>query len=408
MAYTLIQGRFVSTVALAATDAGRKPNAGTIHFRPTQPELLKQWGDFLEPQELGTVEVRLEGVEALETGFKNNHQCLPVALAARRRLLQILELEQPDALGETGPYLGTAAESPGYLLARNIDDHGRVIAFAYSGSATEADGARVFVKPDRVNASANALLLREGLAYASFYDSLPADLRTGLAELPRRARGYNLGLWPKAVAMPGRRALIPNARALGNLVVFPKLFRRLVEYFAGGHLQLDAFRDWLAAYPHRNDTLLLPSQELGSLHQMIEVQGNHLRLTRNPEDFVVLKSQAPNSSGRARETSQGPLRIVAALLHPLDVNLSSKSITILNTSARSVALNLFTLRDKRGTALPLDGQLEPGEAKRIGLGQLAHSPNEANALALCHGARVVDRVAYTRSQAMQRGVALVF
>jgi hypothetical protein len=52
---------------------------------------------------------------------------------------------------------------------------------------------------------------------------------------------------------------------LSMLIMFPKLYRRLVKYFKAGHRDLTAFDTWLRADPiSRDDRVLLPIRELGT------------------------------------------------------------------------------------------------------------------------------------------------
>ena len=71
----------------------------------------------------------------------------------------------------------------GHVLSNGIDANGRLIAFVYPGDHPGPDGTAVFVDPALVDQSLNALLLAAGHAYPAFYATLPADLRTHLAEV---------------------------------------------------------------------------------------------------------------------------------------------------------------------------------------------------------------------------------
>jgi hypothetical protein len=349
---------------LRPTALGRFYDSRTTELLPDGAEALAVSGELCV--------VRLEGLEALEVGFHGRCQASTFAQGARTRLMQ--------ALGPWRAEVGSSElQARGYLLARNLDNQGRIIAFGFAGPAPASDGERIFVTAEHVKASVNALLLQEGLVYASFYDSLPAELRTVLAQSSRSARGYNLGLWPHAVATTGRRARLGDLHSLNGVVLFPKLFRRLVEYFELGHDGLLGFATWLRSTAHRDDLLILPNQEIGHFHQLIEIEHGTLRMTRNTEDFVVIKAAA---STPRRPPMAGPLRIVAAQMQAGGASAGARSVTILNTTASPVALHLFTLRNDRGAAVPLEGQLAPGEAKRVSIGIAGQCQDERWALAL--------------------------
>lgn len=111
-----------------------------------------------------------------------------------------------------------------------------MIGFVYPGDAGGTDGAQVFVGEALATASVNAHLLAAGHAYPAFYGTLPADLRDTLAGLSAAARDAQppLGLWARATDDPSGAARVADAAALEDLVMWPKLFRRIVPYFAAG------------------------------------------------------------------------------------------------------------------------------------------------------------------------------
>ena len=77
-------------------------------------------------------------------------------------------------------------------------------------------------------------------------------------------------MWPQATATTERAAVIPGLAVLQELVIWPKLFRRLAPYFTQGHTDFAALDGWLRADPrNRDDRLLLPHLELGNMHDMI-------------------------------------------------------------------------------------------------------------------------------------------
>jgi hypothetical protein len=407
MSYTVIHGQFVSGTSNPSHTVRRQQNAGTLQFKPqscVQPDGTFRStiaGEFgLQLGAGGVVEVRLEAVDALETQYLGQRQHVQLTEGARVRVQQLLGIGTRETKD--------VAPGVGYLLARNVDRAGRLIAFAFSGSCDTPNGSRLFVQPRHVAASVNAALLREGWVYAACYDSLPAELRAELLELSRRARGKNLGLWPRAVALTGRPLAVPMAAALDGCVMFPKLFRRLVEYFAEGHVNLRDFPRWLRMNPHRDEMLLLPNQEVGHIHDVVEVAGDQIRMTRNAEEFIILKtSTAP--LGRAQRTAdEAPIRIIAAVVDPTTQDADRKTVTLLNTTANSIGLESFTLRDRVGRALGLRGDLGPGEARRFRLGHLLLGTDRGFGLSLLNGDKLVDHVAFSPREGRQPGASLVF
>jgi hypothetical protein len=145
-------------------------------------------------------------------------------------------------------------------------------------------------------------------------------LREHLAESSRRARVANAGIWARSTADPNGKATIVDLAALEELVIWPKLFRRIVPYLTAANTTFDGFDAWLRADPvHRDDRLLLLSPiESGNMHDVVAAGGNQIQLTRWPEDFVI-EPDPPASgttTGRRRYTA-GDVVIVAAVPDPV-------------------------------------------------------------------------------------------
>jgi hypothetical protein len=147
-----------------------------------------------------------------------------------------------------------------------------MIGFVYPGDHPAPDGTAVFVDEALVDASVNGQLLAAGLVYPAFYSTLPASLRTHLAGASTAARQAQppLGLWPRSTADPDGPASLTGLADPEALVMWPKLFRRLVPYFATGFTDLDGFDAWLRADPvNRDDAIfLLDPGEHGNLHDV--------------------------------------------------------------------------------------------------------------------------------------------
>lgn len=192
----------------------------------------------------------------------------------------------------------------GHVLSNGIDGNGRMIGFVYPGDPADADGLEVFVDDALADRSANASLLGQGHAYPAFYATLPATLRNHFAGLSRTARAAQpaLGLWPRSVADPHAAADVIGLAALEQLVIWPKLFRRVVSYFANGFADFDGFDGWLRADPtDRDDELfLLDRLEHGNMHDVVRGAGSHIQLTVWPEDFIISPDPAPAAGGRRR------------------------------------------------------------------------------------------------------------
>ena len=309
-----------------APQAGPEPDGDTVKFLPDDPagvaDLARAGG--VEPgfSSLHRISLRLEGIDALETHFAGTHQELGLARAARDHLLAALgfrdvvfDPQRPDQVRSAN-----ADRLPGWVLSNGLDAHGRLVAFLFCGPAPRPEGAEVFLTAEQMAASVNVDLLRIGLVYPMLYTSLPVDLREPLAAVAAAARAAGLGLWPRSTADPGSAADLSGPAgplpALRELVIWPKLFRRLVSFLAAGNGDLSGFEGWLQDNPAARDDplVLLPSGEPARLHQVLTVgTDGTLALTRWPETIVVLPATWIQGQGSTAAASSSYRSISATL-----------------------------------------------------------------------------------------------
>jgi hypothetical protein len=132
---------------------------------------------------------------------------------------------------------------PGFILTRSADLYGRCIAFIGRGEPPAVSGSQVFVDAELVRQTLNHHQLASGLAYPTHYRNLFPDLRDAFTTAVSTATAAELGAWAEDVTTTG--AAIRTATSLTDeVVILPKLFRRLADY-----LQLGARDLSLAGFP---------------------------------------------------------------------------------------------------------------------------------------------------------------
>ena len=251
MPYTLIKG----TLHIHYPDnprSGPEPDGDTLKFLPDNRQHIDNLPRASRPPrftQTGITTIRFEGIDALETHFSVEgdefHQNMVWALAARDILLAQANFGQ-ILFFEDSPFKVEAVENhpvPGYLLSNGLDTWGRTIAFVYTGDHPEEDGSSIFVTTQMLDTSLNSFMLKQGQAYPSFYITLPADLRDHLRASALQAREDQTGLWAEATATTEERANVPGLEELQQLVIWPKLFRRLAAFFQDGHFGFTASGD---------------------------------------------------------------------------------------------------------------------------------------------------------------------
>lgn len=419
MSYTLIKGSF--HIHYPATPLnGPEPDGDTLKFQPDHRELILALPKPNRPASFnrdGITSIRFEGIDALETHFDvggdEYHQNLALALASRDALLAAAGFGAVTFFVDH-PFKVQTVEHhpiPGYILSNGLDTYGRTIAFAFAGPHAAEDGTQIFVTPAMLDASLNAFMLRDGNAYPAFYLTLPAELRVHLRALVIAARGAGRGLWPQATATTEREATIAGIDELQQLVIWPKLFRRLAPYFQEGHADFGALDAWLRLDPrNRDDRLLLPNLELGNMHDLIVESGDRIRLAWAPEDIVIVPddyvietpAEPPSHAGR------GDVRIVGALVNPAGEDRGNESVTLLNTTAAPVDFTGWKIADGHGRQA-LSGLLAAGDALRVRLGSNVQLNNTRDTISVLDATdTIVDQVSYEARELPAQGRTLLF
>jgi endonuclease YncB( thermonuclease family) len=403
MPYMLLRGSFVIRYPDLPRQ-GPEPDGDTIKFLPDTPALVEALPHRSgRPADINArgISVRLEAIDALETHFAETHQELAGANAARDELLGQLGFTNVVFFADLPNKVQSADQDAlrGHVLSNGIDGNGRLIAFVYPGEHPGPDGMAVFVDNAVVDQSVNARLLGAGQVYPAFYATLPADLRAHLAESSRAARAAQppIGLWPRSTADPDGAATVAGLAGLEQLVIWPKLFRRLVPYLASGFGDFDGLDAWLRADPvNRDDELfLLDKLEPGNMHDVIRGVGQQIQLTVWPEDFIISPDPPAGGGSTGPARVAGDVLIVAALPDPVGTDRGNEVITLLNTTPAAVDLTGWGLVDAAGGRQDLTGVLAGGAVLQVTAQGALQLGNQGDTVVLVDpGGGSIDQVTY--------------
>lgn len=107
-----------------------------------------------------------------------------------------------------------------------------------------------------------------------------------MADAAVAARDAGIGLWRQDVTLGGF-TLRSREQLRDELVILPKLFRRLVDYLAldeSGGVSLTRFSDYLDI---RDDRLFtVPDGHATELHTLVDINRQTVKLTVEPERMV--------------------------------------------------------------------------------------------------------------------------
>jgi hypothetical protein len=279
MAFNLIKGRFHVV--------GYSPDGDSIRF---QADDRGNW-DLLDgpPAGLnarGHAQLRIEAIDTLETHYLGHHQPPQLANDATHFLLDELGIKNVK-FDKAGTKVVSAQDGThGYILSRKTEKYHRPVSFVFAGDAQEDDGAQVFLRPDRLEESVNYKSAMAGLAYPTYYSGLFSDLRKKITSAVNKAqKGHGKGIWPEDKTTKGF-TVSSLTSVTEEEVILPKLFRRIITFMGDGG-GIDGFKDYLAANP--DPVLELKTGHFTNLDTFVEVTGNKVKLTVEPEDLVFIE-----------------------------------------------------------------------------------------------------------------------
>jgi endonuclease YncB( thermonuclease family) len=273
---------------------GASPDGDSVRFYPDDPAVWEHVGIAVKVNSTGGVQLRLDAIDALETHHTPPHAATPWrqptglgegASAALLHLLGFTDVSRDDRGVVTS---ATPEQTRGYILTRFADTYGRAVAMAYLGGrrGRAADGSSIHLDVPELRRSVNWQLLDAGWVYPTFYSKLYVDLRNDLAATAETARDAGKGVWADDSTLPGF-TLRSRTQLSDELVILPKLFRRLAEYLSldeTGKVSLAGLPAFLAAHDDRLFTV--PAGQATSLDTLVQRRGQTLHLTLSPEQIV--------------------------------------------------------------------------------------------------------------------------
>ncbi|MER5353591.1 thermonuclease family protein [Kitasatospora sp. NPDC002551] len=272
---------------------GTEPDGDTIHFVPTDPLAFDKLKDAPVEVKNGVARVRLEGVDALETHYDRTgpriRQPAEFGDKAAQELLTFLGFSNVQRVGQK-VVSATPPQTPGWILTQGGDPFKRCVALLGTGTPPGADGTDLQVDVPLLQTTANHHLLKTGLVYPGFYDKLLRDLRNELATVTRQAREAGLGLWPLDATTAPAGAFVNGMASLTEVVILPKLFRRLVDHFNLVEQSLTCFPAYLAGKEDNVEVLSTRTKQLSLVPLVQIINGSAVRMTAQPEDTVYSES----------------------------------------------------------------------------------------------------------------------
>jgi hypothetical protein len=249
---------------------------------------LRPWG--ARCSQPGTTITRLDAIDALETHYARTaprvHEPLQFAHAAAQDLLTWLGFKGVQRRPDETVTAANPDQVPGFIFTRGADRYGRCVALVGRGQPPGASGTQVHVDVRLLRATANHRLLARGLAYPTYYRNLFPDLRNELTAATHRAqKAPAKGLWPQDVTITGAK-VTGLGSITDDVVILPKLFRRLADYLHLGDPSLAGFPGFLAQAEDKFFILSTGHSTTG-LDLIVEITNRQtVRMTHPADDLV--------------------------------------------------------------------------------------------------------------------------
>src|SRR4051795_13679525 len=218
---------------------GASPDGDSVRFYPQDPGVWSRAGIAVRTNSTGGVQLRLGAVDAPGTHYTPPHSRSPwrqpadLGDGAASALLDLLGFRNVVRDDRGYVIAATPEQTPGYILTRFADKYGRAVATAFPGGrrGRAVDGSSIYLHVDELHRPVNYQLLATGSVYPTFDSKLYVDLRDDLAAAAVTARDAAKGVWEQDATLGGFR-LQSRTQLTENLVILPKLFRRLAEYLS--------------------------------------------------------------------------------------------------------------------------------------------------------------------------------
>ena len=261
---------------------GFQPDGDSIRFQANKPE---NWDFFQWETEADKLtkkkQLRVESIDALETHYEGYHQSRAFALAALELLLDMLNIKSVTYSLSMTQIVDADDGKAGFIASASTDRFGRPVSYLFPKTAQLTDGAIMDSATLPIEDSLNFQLAREGLVYPTFYTTTDRVFAEKIRAVVTRARKTKRGIW--SIDRTPDFTLLDIRTLQEDVLVMPKLFRRLVSFF-------DNYSDFgkLGEYmtKQRDNLVLWDGTKKKSLADLMKISGRRLQMKTPVEDIL--------------------------------------------------------------------------------------------------------------------------
>lgn len=321
MNYSLIKGTFHVV--------GFSPDGDSIRFKAKNKKLWDKLKidaskseknqfdeDYKSEKNKEAVQLRLQGVDSLETHYGGFSQRADLGQDAAEALIKFLgvknklewqnsggkktvKLYDPEKMKKKDkkPYVGKFGENiEGYIVSGELEPHGRPLAWVFQGKSNYKDGASLSedVLSSLVDKSANYHLLKNGFVYPFFFSTLSGKLRKKLSGAAKTARDNKSNIW-KYNQTNLKKPTIKMIQE--EITIFPDIFRRIIT---GSKVSKNSSINRIInlkniftddkGEPRNPRVFVTSTQDFVRLNEVVVVdeKGEAMKINKDPWDIVFL------------------------------------------------------------------------------------------------------------------------
>jgi endonuclease YncB( thermonuclease family) len=274
MPYKIIKGHFHVV--------GYSPDGDSIRFQAIDKS---NWDYFTwkTPADKNSArkQLRFEAIDAVETHYEESHQPRAFGLAALEVLLELLGIRDVIFNLSLTQVHSAADNTNGFIATQGLDIYDRPISLVFAGAAPFNDGAEVSLSALPMSDCVNLKLAKLGLVYPTFYSTMENDLLDLFTATTKEARANRVGLW--ALDKTSRFTLWNTSTIRDDVVILPKLFRRLTTFFQD-RSDYAELADYLK---QKSDKVMIRSTgQKADLADLLSIRGQTIEFSTQPEELI--------------------------------------------------------------------------------------------------------------------------
>ncbi len=267
---------------------GYSPDGDSIRFKAEDTSSWEQLGGGkVKLNSKGHAQLRIEGIDTLETHYEQEHQPKEFAVLATNYLFKLLGVENV-IWNDSGSKVTSANDGvTGYIVSRQAERYGRPVSFVFPNLSELKSVDELYLNSQIARKSVNYKMLSKGLAYPTFYDGMFYDLRELFSKAAVKARSSKKGLWSedKTNTYCAINSLIDVTE---NNIILPKLFRRVTAYLKD-HDSFDSKKFIAELGKKPEEVLMLNILHFTHFDNLLSVNSQgKIKLTQKPENLVFL------------------------------------------------------------------------------------------------------------------------